>query len=127
MQEMAQCGCSGERILPRSAPSICIDHMALDRGRQRLFVAALGNNTVEVIDIRAAKRIERISGLPEPQGIAYSEKGDVVLVANAGDGSVRLFRGADLAPLGPIDLHRPYGARSRPPATVRCRTREQYR
>lgn len=82
-----------------------IDHMAFDHGRQRLLVAALGNNTVEVIDLRAGKRFDRIAGLDHPQGVAYSDKSDLVLAANAGDGSVRLFRGADLAPLGRIDLH----------------------
>jgi DNA-binding beta-propeller fold protein YncE len=82
-----------------------IDHMAFDRGRQRLLVAALGNDTVEVIDVRAGKRLNRISGLSNPQSIAWSEKADLVLVANAGDGSVRMFRGADLAPVGRIELH----------------------
>jgi len=30
-----------------------IDHLALDRAAQRLYVAALGNNTVEVLDLKA--------------------------------------------------------------------------
>ena len=34
-----------------------IDHMAVDRKDQRLFIAALGNNTVEALDLRAGKRI----------------------------------------------------------------------
>ena len=81
-----------------------IDHMALDRGRQRLFVAALGNNTVEVIDIQSGKRIGRIEGLDEPQGVGYLENLDIIVVANAGDGSVRLFKSSDLSPVGRIDL-----------------------
>ena len=40
-----------------------IDHMAMDRGRQHLIVAALGNNTVEVIDLRTGKLLQRIRGL----------------------------------------------------------------
>ena len=32
-----------------------IDHMALDIAGQRLFVAALGNNTVEVVDLGARR------------------------------------------------------------------------
>ena len=83
-----------------------IDHMAFDRDRSRLLVAALGNNTLEVIDTRASKRVGRIAGLNEPQGVAWSEKAGVILVANAGDGSVRIFQAADLTPLGRIDLHR---------------------
>jgi hypothetical protein len=83
-----------------------IDHMAFDRDRSRLLVAALGNNTLEVIDTRAGKRVGRVSGLDEPQGVAWSEKAGIILVANAGDGSVRIFQAADLALVGRIDLHR---------------------
>jgi hypothetical protein len=49
-----------------------IDHMAMDLKGQRLFVAALGNNTVEVLDLRAGNRIRRITGLHEPQGVGFT-------------------------------------------------------
>jgi len=81
-----------------------IDHMAIDRTRQRLIVAALGNDTVEVVDLRDGKPRQRIGGLKEPQGVAYAEKADALFVANAGDGSVRIFSAEDLKPLGRIDL-----------------------
>lgn len=81
-----------------------IDHMTIDRGRQRLIVAALGNDTVEVVDLGTGKPRQRISGLKEPQGVAYADKADVMFVASAGDGSVRIFRAEDLKPLGRIDL-----------------------
>jgi DNA-binding beta-propeller fold protein YncE len=83
-----------------------IDHMAIDRARQRLIVAALGNNTVEVADLATGKLFQRIHGLGEPQGAAYADKADLIFVANAGDGSVRLFRAADLTAFGRIDLHK---------------------
>ena len=95
-----------EATIPLDDVSGRIDHMAFDRDRDRLLVAALGNNTLEVIDTRAGKRGGRIAGLDEPQGVAWSEKAGIILVANAGDGSVRMFQAADLAPLGRIDLHR---------------------
>ena len=57
----------------------------------RLFVAALGNNTVEVIDLKTNARLHTISGLSEPQGIAYIPSANLVLVANGKDGSVREF------------------------------------
>jgi hypothetical protein len=81
-----------------------IDHMAIDRGRQHLIVAALGNDTVEVVDLATGKPGRRIDGLKEPQGVAYADKADVIFVAGAGDGSVRIFRAEDLKPLGRIDL-----------------------
>jgi len=71
-----------------------IDHMSVDVKGQRLFVSALGNNTVEVIDIKAGKRVETITGLAEPQGVLYVPTNDRIYVANAKDGSVRIFDGS---------------------------------
>ena len=62
-----------------------IDHMALDAQGGRLFVAALGNNTVEVIDLKAGKVTDEIKGLKEPQGVAYVPEDNKLLVTN-GDG-----------------------------------------
>src|SRR6476620_5214428 len=81
-----------------------IDHMAADLARQRLFVAELGNDSLGVVDLKARKLGKRIAGLKEPQGVGYVEATDTVYVANAGDGAVRLFRGAALEPAGVIDL-----------------------
>src|SRR5512142_1289888 len=46
-----------------------IDHLAIDIKGQRLFIAALGNNSVEVVDLRVGKVIQSISGFSEPQGV----------------------------------------------------------
>jgi hypothetical protein len=64
-----------------------IDHMAVNLPRKQLYVAELGNNTVDVVDIAG--------GQVEPQGIGYSPQADVIAIASAGDGTVRLFRGKD--------------------------------
>ena len=83
-----------------------IDHMAVDLARHRLFVAALGNDSLAVVDLQA-QRLDRLIGeLPEPQGVGYDPASDTLYVANAGDGSVRLFKGADLSPTGRIELDR---------------------
>lgn len=81
-----------------------IDHLAVDPKRQRLFVAELGNNSLGVVDLAARKVLRRIAGLNEPQGVGYEPSTDSVFVANANDGSVRIFRGEDLSPVGRIDL-----------------------
>jgi DNA-binding beta-propeller fold protein YncE len=93
-----------EREIPLDGVSGRIDHMAVDLERQRLAVAELGNDTVDVIDLRSGGAIHRISGLHEPQGIAFVPSADLLAVANAGDGSVRLFRASDFSPAGTIDL-----------------------
>jgi hypothetical protein len=93
-----------ERTIPLADVSGRIDHMAVDVRRRRLFVAELGNNTVDVVDLTSGSVVSRISGLHEPQGIGYAPAADIIAVANAGDGSVRLYKGEDFAPAGRVDL-----------------------
>ncbi|MDX8502338.1 hypothetical protein RFM99_28535 [Mesorhizobium sp. VK4C] len=81
-----------------------IDHLAVDVVGKRLFVAELGNDSVDIVDLDTGQASRRIDKLNEPQGIAYVRDGDSIAVANAGDGSVRFFRAADLAPLGTVAL-----------------------
>src|SRR5690348_16321844 len=71
-----------------------IDHMFFDARSGRLFVAALGNNTVEVIDIRQGDRVGAISGLHEPQVVVYLSGPNRLYVANVDDGTLRIFDGS---------------------------------
>src|ERR1051325_3757474 len=80
-----------------------IDHMSIDVKGQRLFVAALGNNTLEVIDLKDGKRTKTIGQLKEPQGILYVAETDRLYVANGSDGSVRVFDGGSYALLKTLD------------------------
>jgi len=93
-----------EAKIPLGQVSGRIDHLAIDAKRQRLFVAELGNNSLGVVDLAAGKVLRRITGLSEPQGIAYVPFTDSILVANAGDGSVRVLRGEDLTPISRLEL-----------------------
>jgi hypothetical protein len=93
-----------ERSIALQGVSGRIDHMAVDLRRHRLFVAELGNGSIDAIDLAAGAVIRRIQGLKEPQGLAYAPETDVLAVASAGDGSVRLFRGAELSPAGILNL-----------------------
>jgi hypothetical protein len=77
-------------------PSVAgrLDHFTADAKRKRLLVSALGNNTVEVIDVFAGKVIHSIKGLAQPQGPLYVPGVDKLYVANAEDGKVRVYDGA---------------------------------
>lgn len=68
-----------------------IDHLAFDLSRQRLFVAALGNDTVEVIDATKNARIRSLAGFHEPQGIAFLPDLAAVAVANGASGTLQLI------------------------------------
>lgn len=74
-----------------------LDHFTADAKRKRLFVSALGNNTVEVIDVFAGRVIRSIQGLSQPQGPLYVADFDKLYVANAGDGKVNVYDGATYA------------------------------
>jgi len=74
-----------------------IDHLAVDLRRKRVFVAELGNNTVDVIDLSAGKVIHRISGLEAPQGLGYAPNSDRLIVA-CSDGTVHVYNATDFAP-----------------------------
>jgi DNA-binding beta-propeller fold protein YncE len=71
-----------------------IDHMAVDLKGQRLFIAALGNDTLDVLDLRAGKRIRSITGLHEPQGVAFVPEFNKIFVANAKSGACDVFDGS---------------------------------
>src|SRR5580704_8925244 len=60
-----------EKSIPLTGVEGRIDHMAADVAGGRLFVAALGNKTLEVLDWNTGKPLKSISGLDEPQGIVY--------------------------------------------------------
>ena len=68
-----------------------IDHIAVDVAGQRLFVAALGNGSVEILDLRTGKRIHSIGGLHEPQGVAYVAEANRIYAACGGDGVVNVY------------------------------------
>jgi len=76
-----------------------IDHLSIDVKGRRLFVSALGNNTLEVIDLKASKRIRAITQLKEPQGVLFVPETNRIYVANDEDGSVRIFDGTSYVPL----------------------------
>jgi len=93
-----------ETIIPLPNVKGRIDHLAIDLVRQRLFVAEFGNNTLDVIDLATQKLVHRITGLNEPQGVAYLPGPNLVVVRNGGEGAVRFFSGADFSPRGVVML-----------------------
>src|SRR5215469_6156593 len=70
-----------------------MDHFAVDVKGQRLFVSALGNHTVEVLDLQAGRRVRTLTDLEEPQGQFYDATTGRLFVA-AADGAVRIYDGS---------------------------------
>jgi hypothetical protein len=93
-----------ELSIPLSGVSGRIDHLAVDAPHHRLFVAELGNGSVEAIDLASGRLLGRIAGLDEPQGLGYLPQRDELAVATGGDGMLRFYRAGDLALAGSIKL-----------------------
>src|SRR5262249_35439463 len=92
-----------EKTIPLPDVQGRIDHMSLDVAGHRLFVSALGNNSVEVVDLRTGKRANTITGLHEPQGALYVAGKDRLYIASGKDGTVKVFDGASLQLLKTIE------------------------
>ena len=81
-----------------------IDHFALDASGERLFVCALGNNTVEVLDLRKGERIRSITGLGAPQGIVYIPELDRLFVANDKAGIFKIYDGKSFQQISELNF-----------------------
>jgi hypothetical protein len=78
------------------------DHFSIDIKGQRIFLAALGNDTIEVLDVNAGKRIQSIVGCSKPQGVVYLPSLNQFFVANGSDGTLKIFEGTSYRPLKSI-------------------------
>lgn len=81
-----------------------IDHLATDTAAQRLYVAALGNNTVEVLDTKASTHVKSLPGFREPQGIAILPDAKLVGIANGQGDGVQLIDAGDWHPSRAVRL-----------------------
>ena len=79
-----------------------LDHAAADPATQRLFFAALGNDTLEIVDVSAGKRLHTITGLRKPTGVLFVVDLNLLVVANGGDGTCRFYDGTSYAESGRI-------------------------
>jgi hypothetical protein len=77
--------------IPMPGVSGRIDHLAYDSLHQLIFVAALGNNSVEVADLQTGQIIQTLKDFEEPQGIAVIPESNAFIVANGGSGACDVF------------------------------------
>jgi len=81
-----------------------IDHIAYDSLNHKAFIAALGNNTIEVVDINTNQLLKTISGLHEPQGVCYIPSSKKLVVANGDNGDCTFFDATTYEQLGVVHL-----------------------
>ena len=81
-----------------------IDHIAFDAADGLAFVAALGNNTIEVVNIKTNQVVHTIKGLKEPQGVVYIPSLKKLVVANDENGACIFFDATNYQQIKVIDL-----------------------
>jgi DNA-binding beta-propeller fold protein YncE len=79
-----------------------IDHLSVDVKGQRLFVAAVDNHTLEVVDLKSNQRVRTITNLAEPQGVFYDASTNRLFVACGLDGVVKIFDGTTFKVLATV-------------------------
>jgi DNA-binding beta-propeller fold protein YncE len=80
------------------------DHFAIDSTAHRLFVAATGNHSVEVIDLKTAKVEQSIAGLGKPHGLVWDAATASLYVADGTLAELKLYKGSPLKLAGSIKL-----------------------
>ena len=93
-----------KQTIPLSGVEGRIDHFAFDPVGERLFVCALGNNTVEVLDLRKGERTHTITGLGAPQGIGYVPEVNRLFVANDKGGICKIYDGKSFQTVGELNF-----------------------
>ncbi|HWB27670.1 MAG TPA: YncE family protein [Chitinophagaceae bacterium] len=81
-----------------------IDHMDIDLDKNIVYVAALGNNTLEVVDLNNKKVIHSIKGLSEPQGVGYIPQTQEIFVANGGNGDCYFYNAHSYEKVATVSL-----------------------
>jgi hypothetical protein len=70
-----------------------LDHMAVDLEKKRLFVAAVANGTIEVLDLEAGNVIGTIPGIKDAQDALFLGGNFNKLYVSSLDGTLRIFQG----------------------------------
>jgi DNA-binding beta-propeller fold protein YncE len=81
-----------------------IDHIAVNLSKKLLYVAALGNNTVEVLSLDDGKTLASIKNIEEPQGVVFLPAQNEIAVASGGSGDCFFFNATTFEKTAAIHL-----------------------
>ena len=81
-----------------------IDHMDVNLKDQIVYMAALGNNSLEIISLANGTTIHSIKNLDEPQGVAYIPQHNEIFVANGGNGVCNFYSAKDFKKIAAVNL-----------------------
>ncbi|WP_263358359.1 YncE family protein [Acidicapsa ligni] len=93
-----------QRTIPLTGVKGKFDHFAVDEAGHRLFAAATGNKTVEVVDLATGTKLQSIAGLGKPHGLAWVAQKGLLFVADGEKAELNVFKGSPLKLIRSIKL-----------------------
>src|SRR6202045_441731 len=81
------------QTIPLPGVSGRLDHMAVDLEKKRLFVAAVANGTLEVLDLAAGRVINSLTGIKDTQDALFLGGHFNKLYVSSLDGTLRIYQG----------------------------------
>ena len=89
--------------MPATVPGK-FDHLGIDQGGGRLFVAAASAHQVLVFDLKSGKYLRSITGIEFPHAIFVRQDLDRIFIIDGGAGAVKVYDGKTYALLKTIPL-----------------------
>lgn len=93
-----------EKTIELPAVTGKFDHFAIDLPGKRLFAAATGNHSVEVVDLATGVVKQSITGLGKPHGVAWIAHSASLFVVDGSRGELQKYQGTPLALAGKLRL-----------------------
>jgi YVTN family beta-propeller protein len=81
------------KSIPLKGAAGRLDHLALDAKGNRLFIANLSNNSLDIIDLESGKLIKQVPDQQKIQGVAYVPDLDRIFVGNGKGDVCNVFEG----------------------------------
>ncbi len=81
-----------------------IDHLSVDPKNRTIYIAALGNHSVEVVSFDEGKDVHSIKGIDEPQGVLYVPVTNELFIADGGTGSCYFYNASSYIKTATIQL-----------------------
>jgi DNA-binding beta-propeller fold protein YncE len=93
-----------QRTIALPAGTGKFDHFAIDLQANRLFIAATGNHSVEMLDLNTDKVTETITGLGKPHGLVWFPGRNRLYASDGAEGDLKIFAGSPLQQVKSIKL-----------------------
>ena len=85
-----------QRTIPLPAGIGKFDHFAVDLDANRLFIAATSDHSVEVMELKAGRVTESLTGVSKPHGLAWVPATGRLYAADGTQGDLKIFAGSPL-------------------------------